>query len=102
MAGDKVESLSRRAKWDSPCGLLRRKITGTERSWRRRALARRAPLPRQPAPGPARVEPGAQALGIPRHSGNFSGVPSLEICSGSVLICPASLEDAGAQDKPVA
>lgn len=60
-----------------------------------------ARLPCTPAPGPARVESGAQALGIPRHRGNFSGVPSLEICSGSVLICPASLEDAGAQEKPV-
>lgn len=45
MAGDKVESLSRRAKWDSPCGLLRGKITGTERSWRRRASSRRTPSP---------------------------------------------------------
>ncbi|KAF7459462.1 Hypothetical predicted protein [Marmota monax] len=101
MAGDKVESLSRRAKWDSPCGLLRSKITGTERSWRRQAFSA-APPSQQPAPGPARVEPGVQALGIPKHRGDFSGVPSLEICSGSVLICPVSLEDAGAQDKPVA
>lgn len=61
MAGDKVESLSRRAQWDSPCGLLRGEITGTERSWRRRAFVRRTPLR---ASQPQAQPEVSQALGL--------------------------------------
>lgn len=76
MAGDKVESISWRAKWDSPCGLLRGKITGTDApGGARPSPAAPAPAAGRPAAGPARGEP-ARLQEFPGSARSAAGFPA--------------------------